>query len=250
MKNWIIGALVTILVIALIASFASSSDDSSEPMPAGNTVATASPTPAPTPTAPPALSNSEILEKAEDCLDPWDSNHNGFEDQVRPLLDDEDSMSTLDTRLGTPNDSNELLIEMDYEADNMNGVSVKTTARGRLNYETCRVTVEETGVQKVASSWESPPLQERIERCLSFWDGNHVGFENQIRPFLNDEGSMQTHDTYYGMELGALGGSRDEVGIRMIYSAKNAFGARIKTEAVGRLNIETCRVTVLLTGLE
>ena len=93
-------------------------------------------------------------------------------------------------------------------------------------------------------------VREKIEDCLNPLDGNHNGFEDQIRPLLNDEGSMRTHDTYFGTERGALGGSQNEVGIRMVYSAENAFGARIKKEAVGRLNFESCRVTVITTGLE
>ena len=93
-------------------------------------------------------------------------------------------------------------------------------------------------------------VREKIEDCLSPLDGNHNGFEDQIRPLLNDEGSMRTHDTYFGTERGALGGSQNEVGIRMVYSAENAFGARIKKEAVGRLNFESCQVTVITTGLE
>ena len=246
MKNWIIGALVAILVIALIASFASGGDDSSEPMPAGNTVATASPTPAPTPTAPPTLSNSKILEKADDCLDPWDSNHNGFEDQVRPLLDDEDSMSTLDTRLGIPSGQSEIPITMDYEADNIYGVSITTSARGTLNHETCRVTVSETGVRKIAESREQPPLEQRVVRCLNPWDGNHDGFEDQIRPLLNDEDSMETLRTYW--LDGATPNASDEIYLAMEYQARNLYGGIVKTIAWGLLNLRTCRINVTDPG--
>ena len=246
MKNWIVGVLAAIFVIVLIVSFTGGGDDSSEPMPAENTVATASPTPAPTPTAPPALSNSEILEKADDCLDPSDSNHNGFEDQVRPLLDDEDSMSTLDTRLGIPSAPNEIPITMDYEADNIYGVSIKTSARGVLDHETCNVTVTETGVQKIASSREQPPLEQRIIRCLNPWDGNHDGFENQIRPLLNDEDSMRTLRTYW--LDGAIPNASDEIYLAMEYQARNLYGGTVKTIAWGLLNLRTCRINVTDPG--
>lgn len=91
-------------------------------------------------------------------------------------------------------------------------------------------------------------VREKIEDCLSPLDGNHNGFEDQIRPLLNDEGSMRTHSTRFGTT--PLANRPQEVGIVMKYSANNAFGARIKKEAVGRLNFETCRVTVVATGLE
>ena len=91
-------------------------------------------------------------------------------------------------------------------------------------------------------------VRAKIEDCLSPLDGNHNGFEDQIRPLLNDEGSMRTHSTRFGTT--PLANSPQEVSIFMEYSANNAFGARIKTDAFGRLNFETCRVTVIITGLE
>ena len=88
--------------------------------------------------------------------------------------------------------------------------------------------------------------REKIEGCLSEWDGNHDGFENQIRPLLNDEGSMETHSTRFTTE--PIGG--DSVIIEMVYSALNAYGGRVKTTASGFLNFETCAVSVVMTGLE
>ena len=110
---------------------------------------------------------------------------------------------------------------------------------------------ESQGSSSTAEDQDRPPtVRERIEDCLSPWDGHHEGFEDQIRPLLNDEGSMETHETFFGVEPGAGGGSFSEVSIRMIYSAENALGGRVKSEAHGRLNFSTCEVTVLLTGLE
>ena len=89
-------------------------------------------------------------------------------------------------------------------------------------------------------------VREKIEGCLSEWDGNHDGFENQIRPLLNDEGSMETHSTRFTTE--PIGD--DSVIIEMVYSAENAYGGRVKATASGFLNFETCQVTVATTGLE
>lgn len=57
---------------------------------------------------------------------------------------------------------------------------------------------------------------------------------------------MQTHETRFGLEEYGPG----EVIIVMVYSAENAYGGRVKVTASGLLNYETCRVTVVLTGLE
>ncbi len=56
---------------------------------------------------------------------------------------------------------------------------------------------------------------------------------------------METHATRFE----STDSDRDgKVSIAMEYSAKNAFGARIKTTALGLLDYRTCRVTVLDYG--
>ena len=93
---------------------------------------------------------------------------------------------------------------------------------------------------------EPPTIREQVEDCLDPWDGNHTGFEDQIRPLLNDRGSMETHETRFGIEDHSL----NRVVIGMGYSAKNAFGGRVSMEAIGLLDYTTCKVEVLSTGLE
>ena len=93
---------------------------------------------------------------------------------------------------------------------------------------------------------EPPNIREQVEDCLSPWDGNHDGFEDQIRPLLNDRGSMRTHETRFGVEDYEPG----RVLIRIVYSAENAFGGRVTTEAIGLLDYATCEVEVVTTGLE
>ena len=93
---------------------------------------------------------------------------------------------------------------------------------------------------------EPPTIREQVEDCLDPWDGNHNGFEDQIRPLLNDRGSMEKHETRFGIEDYSL----NRVMIRMGYSAKNAFGGRVSVEAIGLLDYTTCEVEVLSTGME
>ena len=90
------------------------------------------------------------------------------------------------------------------------------------------------------------PFRMMVEECLSPWDGNHEGFEAQIRPLLNNEGSMQTHSTRFGVEPGPDGRSL----IQMEYSAENIFGGRVKTIAWGQLDPNNCEVEVIESGVE
>lgn len=75
----------------------------------------------------------------------------------------------------------------------------------------------------VACGQEEPDrprtVREQIEDCLSPLDGHHSGFEDQIRPLLNDEGSMRTHETYFNASpdvscTGCRG--NNETSIRMV----------------------------------
>ena len=88
-------------------------------------------------------------------------------------------------------------------------------------------------------------IRDQIEECLDPWDGNHNGFEDQVRPGLNDEWSMRTHGTYFSTSDPDREG---RVTIRMEYSANNVFGARVKASDYGLLNYQTCAVTVLDYG--
>ena len=107
-------------------------------------------------------------------------------------------------------------------------------------------TVPPTLTPTPTSTPTPPPIREQVEDCLDPWDGNHNGFEDQIRPLLNDRGSMKTHETRFGVEDYSL----NRVLIKMVYSAKNSFGGRVSVEAIGLLDYTTCEVEVLLTGLE
>ena len=81
----------------------------------------------------------------EDCMDPWDGNHNGFEDQVRALLNDPRSMDTISTWVSRLREDGTHRITMDYTARNALGGTVRTTAHGNLDPTTCAVRVTEFG---------------------------------------------------------------------------------------------------------
>ena len=90
------------------------------------------------------LSEEEQAELEEDrrkgfhCLSNWDGNHEEFEDQVRALLNDPDSMDTYETRI-TPLDTsdNTHTIFMEFGAKNAFGGMVRSTATGFVNHSNC-----------------------------------------------------------------------------------------------------------------
>ena len=75
--------------------------------------------------------------------------------------------------------------------------------------------------------------------CLSSWDGNHNGLEELVRRRLNDPGSMETHETRIG-PVDSSGRHR----IIMDFSAKNAFGGRVRSTATGWVDNRTCEATL------
>jgi len=95
---------------------------------------------------------------------------------------------------------------------------------------------------------EQDAVQDREwgHHCLSPWDGNHDGFEDQIRALLNDPGSMKTHNTTTSRLIAGSGTHH----INMDYSAKNAFGGRVRTTATGYLDPDTCEVIVANYGFD
>ena len=91
-------------------------------------------------------------------------------------------------------------------------------------------------------SGDSEPTAEERRKgfhCLSSWDGNHNGLEELVRRRLNDPGSMETHETRIG-PVDSSGRHR----IIMDFSAKNAFGGRVRNTATGWVDNRTCEATL------
>ena len=75
--------------------------------------------------------------------------------------------------------------------------------------------------------------------CLSTWDGNHDGLEALIRTELNDPGSMETIST--GITPVDADG---EHFVRLEFTAKNAYGGRVRHTAYGWVSQATCLATL------
>ena len=89
--------------------------------------------------------------------------------------------------------------------------------------------------------WLLNPEAERERfHCLSAWDGNHDGLERLVRARLNDPDSLDTIRTHIGPVSDA--GKRP---VRMEFTAANAFGGRLRNNAIGLIDNDTCEATLL-----
>ena len=79
----------------------------------------------------------------------------------------------------------------------------------------------------------------RGEHCLNWWDDNHDGMEALIRERLHDPGSMETIKTV--MKAARFG----EHPTYLHFSAKNAFGGRVRHVAYGKVDNVTCSATLI-----
>ena len=77
--------------------------------------------------------------------------------------------------------------------------------------------------------------------CLSKWDGNHDGLEVLIRAQLNDPGSMETIET----RITPPDADGDHI-IQLDFTAKNAYGGRVRSTAHGWVSQATCVATLVL----
>ena len=90
----------------------------------------------------------------------------------------------------------------------------------------------------------TPTPRPNVEDCFSPWDGNLDALEDLVRPGLNDEGSMQTHETRFSRSPDADGYHL----VQMEYSANNLFGARVKVVAIGKVRARDCHVILIDPG--
>lgn len=126
------------------------------------------------------------------------------------------------------------------EPPNRNPITTTTT---RPSATTTRTTRRVTTTRRITTT--TVDLEAIAEKCFSAWDGNHNGFERQIRERLNDPGSMRTYGTYWFSNEDVSDGSMT---IQMDYGARNQLGGMVRTKAWGEMDVKTCEVTVIDYG--
>ncbi len=93
-------------------------------------------TDAPSAAAPPPEPRN-AKELFEGCVSPWDGNHDGLEDLIRPLLNDPGSMETHGTYYSSDDSlaDGKISIRLDYSAANMLGGKVRANAIAEMGLD-------------------------------------------------------------------------------------------------------------------
>lgn len=100
----------------------------------------------------------------------------------------------------------------------------------------------EDAEEKAAEAAKLAKEREFGHHCLSGWDGVHPDFERQVVEQLRDP------DSYETIETRTTKTKDGKNGIIMRYRARNGFGGMNMTEAVGVIDNDTCKATVISFG--
>ena len=110
------------------------------PAPAKVTAVPEQATPAPEPATPVVEEMTEDERKGFHCLSPWDGNHSGMEALIREKMNDPDSMKTRTTSIA-PVQGGIHAIKVDFTGKNALGGTVRHTANGFIDHDTCEATL-------------------------------------------------------------------------------------------------------------
>ena len=104
-------------------------------------------------------------------------------------------------------------------------------------------TVAESTAMTVDDYPSAPSAAEEKRKgfhCLSMWDGNNRDMEALIKQQLSDPGSMEV----IGTRIVPVNEWQKHV-IHVDFTARNAFGGRVRSTAIGSVDHETCAVTFI-----
>lgn len=87
------------------------------------------------------------------------------------------------------------------------------------------------------------PVQEKIDAQFSAWDGSHRGLVAAVEKTLNDPGSFEH------LETRTMKGSNypETFIVSMQYTAKNAFGGRVRNTIVCEVDVDTGAIMQVLS---
>ena len=95
-----------------------------------------------------------------------------------------------------------------------------------------------TSTPKPTATPKPPDLSD----CFSAWDGKHREFTKLVEGYLNDPSSLEHLETRYRVY------SEPSTGLHYVYmrfTAKNAFGGRVRHLAKGWFHPETCKASLI-----
>ena len=102
-------------------------------------------------------------------------------------------------------------------------------------------TIKSTPTPKAAAT-PKPMSEEQVKgfHCLSKWDGHHDGLNELVKARLNDPGSLEPIET----GIAPVNANKKHA-VRMDFTAKNAFGGRVRHLATGWIDNKTCEATLV-----
>ena len=106
---------------------------------------------------------------------------------------------------------------------------------------TCAVCLDAT--KDTAQEEPADPIQEKIKAQFSAWDGSHRILVAAVERRLNDPGSFEH------IKTGTMKGANypKTFIVTMQYSAKNAFGGRVRNTVVCEVDVETGTIIQVLS---
>ncbi|MCY4546210.1 MAG: hypothetical protein OXD39_13340 [Gemmatimonadetes bacterium] len=105
----------------------------------------------------------------------------------------------------------------------------------------CAVCIDATRDTQVEEP--ADPIQEKIDAQFSAWDGSHRNLVAAVEKTLNDPGSFEH------LETRTMKGSNypRTFLVSMQYTAKNAFGGRVRNTVVCEVDVETGAIIQVLS---
>jgi hypothetical protein len=79
----------------------------------------------------------------------------------------------------------------------------------------------------------------QLEKCLSGWDGSHIGLTPKIKKAMNDPDSYQHDETKYW-------DANDHLVVITSFRGKNAFGGIVRQWVKAKTDISTCNVIEII----
>ena len=119
----------------------------------------------------------------------------------------------------------------------------KDTARAELLANaSATAMLQDSERSKLQQAKRETEIQEKVKAQFSAWDGSHRTLVETVKKTLNDPGSFEHLET---KDMRGTAWPETFV-VRMEYTAKNAFGGRLRKYVLVEISVETGRITQVL----
>ena len=102
--------------------------------------------------------------------------------------------------------------------------------------------------EQAAKEAEETRNKEQGLHCLSQWNGHHDGLIRLVKRELNDPDSLDARETTIvkvGVGVGIMPAREGQHIILMNFTAKNALGGTVRSDAVGYVDNDSCEAELI-----